>query len=352
MVSQADGDRSPRGDGSSNPRDPASGTPAAFWTPMSIRSLLSAADGSDREVDLREKPVGRIPDDQLLWIDVSGDEERDLEILRDALGFDETVLEALGADLRLPDASVLGHGVHQLTLLWLDDEGIDEPVPIQVVAGDGWVITRHGRPLDRLDRQREKITDQREIGSLRPVEFVAAILDWHVDGFFEVAEHLERAVDRLDEEALGTDRDLLGRLVAMRQRIARARRIASLHTDVYAEIARPDFLAHFEDADNLLLSQATQRLERAIAAIANGREMLIGTFDVYMTRTAQRTNDIVRVLTWTSVILLPAVVLAGIMGMNFKVEIFEHAQLFWGVIGFMIATAVVTLLIARWRGWL
>jgi Mg2+ and Co2+ transporter CorA len=352
MVSPAGGDRSPRGDGPSHPRDPRSGTPGAFGTPMSIRSLLSAADGSDRELDLREKPVGRIPDDQLLWIDVSGDEERDLEILRDALGLDETVLEALRADLRLPDASVLGDGVHQLTLLWLDDEGIDEPVPIQVVAGDGWVITRHGRPLDRLDRQREKITDQREIGSLRPLEFVAAILDWHLDGFFEVAEHLERAVEHLDEEALGTDRDLLGRLVAMRQRIARARRIASLHTDIYAEIARPDFLAHLEDADNLLLSQATQRLERAIAAIANGREMLIGTFDVYMTRTAQRTNDIVRVLTWTSVILLPAVVLAGIMGMNFKVEIFEQTQLFWGVIGFMIATAVVTLLIARWRGWL
>jgi len=351
MVSPAAGDRSSRGDRSPKPQESGSGTPAAFGTAMSIRALLSSADGSDRELDLREKPVGRIPDDQLLWIDVSGDDERDLATLRDALGFDETVLEALGAELRLPDASVLG-GVHQLTLLWLDDEGIDEPVPIQVVAGDGWVITRHGRPLDRLDRQREKITDQREIGSLRPLEFVAAILDWHLDGFFDVAEHLERAVEHLDEEALGTDRDLLGRLVAMRQRIARARRIASLHTDVYAEIARPDFLPHLDDADNLLLSQATQRLERAIAAIANGREMLIGTFDVYMTRTAQRTNDIVRVLTWTSVILLPAVVVAGIMGMNFKVGIFEQTQLFWVVIGFMVATAVVTLLIARWRGWL
>jgi magnesium transporter len=138
----------------------------------------------------------------------------------------------------------------------------------------------------------------------------------------------------------------------MRQRIARARRIASLHTDVYAEIARPDFLPHLDDADSRLLSRATERLERAIAAIANGREMLIGTFDVHMTRTAQRTNDIVRVLTWTSVILLPAVVVAGIMGMNFQVEIFKQTQLFWVVIGFMIATAVVTLLIARWRGWL
>ena len=54
--------------------------------------------------------------------------------------------------------------------------------------------------------------------------------------------------------------------------------------------------------------------------------MLIGTFDVHMTRTAQRTNDIVRVLTWTSVILLPAVVLAGIMGMNFKVPLFDQTR--------------------------
>ena len=43
---------------------------------MSIRALLSAADGSDREVDLRDQPVDRIRDDELLWIDVSGDDER------------------------------------------------------------------------------------------------------------------------------------------------------------------------------------------------------------------------------------------------------------------------------------
>jgi magnesium transporter len=318
---------------------------------MSIRALLSAADGSDREVDLRHQPVDRLHDDELLWVDVSGDDPDAPGILRDALGLDETVTEALATELQGPDASVLDRA-HQLTLLWLDDEGIDEPALIQVVAGDGWVITRHVESLDRLDRQREKITDQREIGSLRPVEFVVAILGWHLDGFFEVAEHLEREVERLDEQALGTERDLLGRLVAMRHRIARARRIASLHIGVYSEIARPDFLPHLEDADNVLLTQARERLERAIAAIANGREMLIGTFDVHMTRTAQRTNDIVRVLTWTSVILLPAVVVAGIMGMNFQVPLFDQPELFYVVIGLMLAMAVATLVVARWRHWL
>jgi magnesium transporter len=318
---------------------------------MTIETLLSAADGSDREVDLREKAIKRIGKDELLWVDISGDDPDELEIIREALDLDESVVEALGEELRLSGASVLEGGV-QLTLLWLDDEEADEPVPIQVVAGDGWVISRHPEPLERLASQREKVMDQREIGSLRPVEFVVAILGWHLDGFSDVVEHLERAVDRLDEEALSGDGDLLGRLVAMRQRIARARRIAAVHTDVYAEIARPDFLPSLNEADTALLLQATERLERTVAAISSVREMLIGTFDVHMTRTAQRTNDVMRLLTLTSVILLPAVVVAGIMGMNFKVDLFERPELFWLVIGFMVAMGATTLVVARWRGWL
>ncbi len=48
----------------------------------------------------------------------------------------------------------------------------------------------------------------------------------------------------------------------------------------------------------------------------NGRELLLGSFDVYMTRTTQRTNEIVKTLTIVSIVLLPAGVIAGVMGMN------------------------------------
>ena len=318
---------------------------------MSIETLLSLADGSDRAVDLRDKRVDRIRDDELLWVDITGDDEADVKVVRHALGVEDDVAEALGRDLGpLPDAAVL-NGAAELTILWLDDDD-QEPAPVQVLAGDVWVITRHSHPIEGLDEQRAKITDQREIGALRPVEFVVAILGWHLDGFVRVATHLEGEVDRLDEEALRTDKDLLEGLVAMRRRIAHARRTAAAHDAVYAEIARPDFLPELTDADNALLAGLAERLQRVTAAIANVREMLIGTFDVHMTRTAQRTNDIVRVLTWTSVILLPAVVVAGIMGMNFKVPIFDNPALFWVVIGFMILTATITLVIARMRGWL
>jgi Mg2+ and Co2+ transporter CorA len=80
--------------------------------------------------------------------------------------------------------------------------------------------------------------------------------------------------------------------------------------------------------------------------------MLIGTFDVHMTRTAQRTNDTMRVLTLASVVLLPSIVLAGVMGMNFRVGLFDNPNLFWVVVGLMAAMAVVTIGFARWRRWL
>jgi Mg2+ and Co2+ transporter CorA len=138
----------------------------------------------------------------------------------------------------------------------------------------------------------------------------------------------------------------------MRRRIARARHLVASHRELFAEIQRPDFMPEKDTGDAELLSAVAQRLDRAGEAVANAREMLIGTFDVHMTRTAQRTNDIMKILTLASVILLPASVVAGVMGMNFRVGFFENPDLFWAVIAGMAAIATGTVGFARWRGWL
>ena len=59
-----------------------------------------------------------------------------------------------------------------------------------------------------------------------------------------------------------------------------------------------------------------------------------------------------KVLTLASVILLPGALLAGVMGMNFKVGLFHNASLFWVVIAVIIAVAPITLGIAKARSWI
>jgi magnesium transporter len=71
-----------------------------------------------------------------------------------------------------------------------------------------------------------------------------------------------------------------------------------------------------------------------------------------MTRTAQRTNDIVRILTVVSVTLLPASVLAGIFGMNFTSPIFDVQGMFVVAVAFVVLVCIAILALARWRHWL
>ena len=61
------------------------------------------------------------------------------------------------------------------------------------------------RPIAFLEEHRERIQDQREVGLLSSVEFLADVLGWHVDAFVHAAEQLEHDVDELDDAALGTD---------------------------------------------------------------------------------------------------------------------------------------------------
>ncbi|MDQ2674173.1 MAG: hypothetical protein M3Y40_05910 [Chloroflexota bacterium] len=318
---------------------------------MSVVALLSRGDGSDEELEIRGNSVAELRDDELLWVDLVGATETEIQSVSGALQLDEEATSVLRSPAEEPLATVRG-GAVEVVIRAPGRNHEDRPIVLHILVGSKWVITNHDRPIPFLEEHREKIQDQREVGLLSPVEFLADLLEWHVDAFFRVAEELDLEVERLDDAALRTERDLLKRLVAMRRRIARVRRMLTPHREVYGELTRPDFMPKLDERESRALTDAAKRLERAIDAVANAREMLIGTFDVHMTRTAQRTNEVMKVLTLASVILLPSVVLAGVMGMNFKVPLFDNPNLFWVVIGAMAVLAVGTVIAARWRGWL
>jgi magnesium transporter len=95
-----------------------------------------------------------------------------------------------------------------------------------------------------------------------------------------------------------------------------------------------------------------RRVSQALEAARDTKDSAFGTFDLLVARIGQRTNDIMKVLTLGTVILLPATVLAGVMGMNFEVGLFGQTWLFWAVIGMMCLIAALVVSIARAREWI
>ncbi|HEX2765748.1 MAG TPA: CorA family divalent cation transporter [Candidatus Limnocylindria bacterium] len=318
---------------------------------MSVAAILSHADGSDEAIDIATWQPRPIRPEELLWIDATAPSADDVAAIARALGLGDELGRRLDDETTRPSLTVHS-GAVEVVVRAPGESLEDRPRGLRILVGEEWIVTAHAEPLPFLDERRERIQDQREVGRLTPVQFLVTLLTWHVDAYLQAAEQLENDVDRLDDAALRTEDDLLQRLVDMRRRIARVRRMLVPHREVVAELALPVVFGDLEPAEREALGAMVARVERAVDAVLNAREMLIGTFDIHMTRTAQRTNDIVRVLTWASVVLLPASVLAGVMGMNFHVGFFDDPTMFWVVLGAMILIAVVTLALARWRRWL
>ena len=78
----------------------------------------------------------------------------------------------------------------------------------------------------------------------------------------------------------------------------------------------------------------------------------MGSFDVLIARSGHRTNETMKVLTLTSVILLPGALIAGVMGMNFRVPLFDEPSVFWVVVASIVSLAPITMAVAKIRRWI
>jgi magnesium transporter len=167
---------------------------------------------------------------------------------------------------------------------------------------------------------------------------------------------VEDDADELDSVALRDEgrRELLADLVAIRQRVARLRRLLAAHRDIYASLGAADAAEITGGADSAAAFKAVaSRFASAVAAVDDAREAVLGSFEIYMTRTAQRTNDVMKILALATVLLLPGSMIAGLLGMNVVVPLDKDDPMsFWIVIIGVATLAIAVLGLARKRDWL
>lgn len=319
---------------------------------MGINAKLYDAHGDDREVRLSPKVVDGLTDDTLLWVDVAQPGEAELSELEQVFAFPESIMAALkepGTSARLvrvPDAILM-------TIVSVEPgNGGEEPVTLDLVAAQNVIVTVHAGKVEALSAFASEVSEVALLGKLNAAAFLGALVDTVLVSFNRQVEDIEREIDRLDEIALrGDDRaGFLQRVVDLRRRAAGLRRLLVPQRETFGPLSRPDFELHDE------LGQPwpglVDRLERTIDGVERARELLLGSSDVYIARAAQRSGEVMKVLTVVSAVLLPAIVLAGIMGMNFEVAIFDEPGNFWLVVAAMPGLAAAILIVARLRHWI
>jgi magnesium transporter len=297
-----------------------------------------------------------LADDQLLWLALRDPTEDEVVALQEALELGDENAQRLLEQPRRASLADAGERMH-VTLYAVGVEK-GEPVltPLECALGRNWIVTAHRGKVEVLEEFRERAEGGGQVGALDAPSFVAAILEWIVAGYFRAFEAVESELEELDARVMsGTPMDVsddLARLVELRRSIGTLRRALAPHREVVVALAHPELDALSTERSAEKFAALESRLTQALEAARESKESTFGSFDLLVARIGQRTNDIMKVLTLVTVVLLPSTVLAGIMGMNFQVGLFKAVWVFWVVIAAMLGIALVVLSVARSRRWI
>ncbi|WP_201837711.1 magnesium transporter CorA family protein [Microvirga zambiensis] len=328
-----------------------------------VHAYLYEADGHDCEVALDEACIRDLGERSLLWVDVGARDRQTLEHLARLFNLDDTSVREL---LRSQDDLYLdNYGEYfQFDVVALspsDDNGHEKLMPghnavhLEFLVGPRWIITVHDGDLPFLEAFREQDKGETLIGALSPPALVASLLDWHLTAYFEALAGHEAFLDRLDEVILtrSAKQSLLSGVVEVRRRVSRLRRLLAAQRLVFYGLSRPDF-SHVVESDAASHYRSLERrFERAVDAVDHSRDLVNGSFDLFTTRTAEATNDLVRRLTFVTVLLGAISAIAGIFGMNFEMPYKQAGVLeFWAVVGILVTLSTAATLFARRRGWI
>jgi Mg2+ and Co2+ transporter CorA len=315
-------------------------------------ALLFDADGSDREVALETLDLTALSERQLLWIDHEGHGLRPL-------------LQRLGLRDAVPALDENGQGPPRLQNFgdWFlvrvvavaPGEHLEcAAQPLLILAGRNFVITLHRQPLEYLAQLRDRERADTRIGVLSAESFTASLLDWQLVTYFDAVAELEADVDELEVQLLSRPlpRSYVADLAVLRRAASRLRRMLAPHRQVYGAMARPDFRPDAGKEADTQFRALNERFERTLDAVEGARELVLGSFELFATHTAQRTNDIMRILTFVTVLLGTLAVLAGVLGMNFEAPIFKTGTRgFVTTIVLMAGLVLGALAMAKRRRW-
>jgi Mg2+ and Co2+ transporter CorA len=109
----------------------------------------------------------------------------------------------------------------------------------------------------------------------------------------------------------------------------------------------------FSGSDSMeAFERLDQRTDQALQQLETTREMIVSSFEVYTTWTAHGTNKVIKLLTISSVALLPSTLLASFMGMNSLPHALTLPTAFLITTIGMVCLVVTVFGLARHRGWL
>jgi magnesium transporter len=233
----------------------------------------------------------------------------------------------------------------------VDEDGDFNAVDLDIFLGADFVITVEETECPEVRALIDRI-HQAMANEARSDHVYHRILDELVDSYLPLLDRLHDTIDRLEDQALESPTpDVLSTIFRTKRTLIFLRGVLVNTRDLTAHVQRlqapwisGEMMPFFRDVYD--------HVARNLDTVEIMRDLLASSLDVYLSSVANRTNQVMKVLTVAGTIALPALVISGFYGMNLKG--LPAAESPYGaalVLGGMAVTTGVLLWVLKRFGW-
>jgi magnesium transporter len=229
---------------------------------------------------------------------------------------------------------------------------------LDLFVGPGYLITLPNQPLQPVEylfeRCRAKEEMREQLFSRGSGYLLYRVVDDSFDYCFPMLRKIGNKLDALETEIFERRSEEIVRDISnAKQEIINFRRVIRPQRPVLRDLEKVKHRYLAEDLDlEIYFDDIVDAHERIWDMLENYKEVIEALEESNESVISHRVNDILRVLTSISVIVLPLTLVASVWGMNVRVPGEQGMTAFWIVVGAMFAILVGMVAYFRRRGWL
>jgi len=284
---------------------------------------------------------------QLQWFDIADPASPELDELARRFGLHELQIEDCRHRPQRPKTEEHDHYIFTV-LKHVHDQKDLEFDDFDVFIGPDFLITVHKADSAVIDAVRTR-AEQEHTDRLDRLFYM--IVDKIVDAYQPVLDKLADDIADIEDVVLEKpDPEMLARIFALKRKLVEFRRVAGGMREVVNELIRREKGLMGDDLD-VYFRDVYDHIIRTVELIETYRDLLSGALDIYLSAVANRTNEVMKILTVWGTVALPLVIITGFFGMNLKLP-WEGSYLGTAfVLALMAISTIVVLVYFKMKRW-
>lgn len=216
------------------------------------------------------------------------------------------------------------------------------------------LVTHHYTPMACIEGVSGYLARHGECARRGPDFVFHLILDAVVDEYAPVVERVGDRLDRLETTVFKSPTpDALARLLRLKRLVSGLRKTLILEREVLVRLTRGEFEL-VDEREIAYYRNVYDHVVRYAELVESAREMVSDLMESHLAAASNRLNQVMKLLTMISTVVLPMTLIAGIYGMNFEESARPSYHAEWGfqfALGLMALTGVAAFALFRWRRW-